>query len=304
MSEINEVTLSVIIPAFNAKKFIDISIDSVLKQQIQVDEIIIVDDGSTDDTALYIQDKYPMVKLIRQNNGGVSKARNTGVAHSNSKYISFLDADDEWKDDTVKTWKELIKKETGCKFLAANYSIKNWDNKASRLEHDMIIDNPISLYSANDNNLKIWTGAVCVEREIFNKIGGFDENLRNGEDLDLWLRLMLSEKKIYYVVKTIAKYNFINDESITATVNKVDFKNREKLIYKYLENGIFLTSDERKEINNYFSNAYNNAFLNSLLEFDINRLVKIIKLKSKFNLSKPSLISVSKLLFTLIKKKR
>ncbi|MCL8535275.1 glycosyltransferase family 2 protein [Chryseobacterium gallinarum] len=303
MPEINEVTLSVVIPAFNARDFIDISIESVLRQQVHVDEIIIVDDGSTDDTALYIQDKYPMVKLIQQNNGGVSKARNTGVAHSNSKYVSFLDADDEWRDDTAKTWKRVIKKETGCKFLAANYTIKDWNNKASGFEYDVLIDNPISIYSTN-NNLKIWTGAVCIERETLNKLGGFDENLRNGEDIDLWLRLMLSEKKIYYVAEPVAKYNFINDESITSTINKVDFKNREKLIYKYLEEQIILTAGEKQEINNYFSNAYNNAFINSLFELDFNRLIKILKLKNKFKLSKPSLISVSNLLFTIIKKKK
>ncbi|MCT4287931.1 glycosyltransferase family A protein [Elizabethkingia anophelis] len=295
-------SLSVIIPAYNAEKFINISIESILRQNVNIDEIIVVDDGSQDNTVSYIRDNYPMVKLIQQENGGPSKARNTGVKNATSEFISFLDADDEWCINAVYIWKEVIEKNNEFNFFVGNYSVKNWINIVSRSDESRAIDSPIISFA--NGNLKIWTGAVCIKKNSFNNVGGFDENLRNGEDIDLWLRLLLAEKKIYCTTEVIAKYNFINDNSITSTFHRVDFRSREKLTFKYLEGNVILDSEERKYINIYFSNFYNSEFLSSLFIFDIKRAIKILSLKRKFKLNKPTIASVYRLLrFQILKKK-
>ena len=94
--------ISVIIPTYNRILFLKRSIDSVLAQTLQPYEIIIVDDGSTDGTSAMIKKNYPNLKLIFQENKGVSAARNIGVKASSGDWVCFLDSDDEWKKKQTK----------------------------------------------------------------------------------------------------------------------------------------------------------------------------------------------------------
>ncbi|MHC5139531.1 MAG: glycosyltransferase family 2 protein, partial [Planctomycetota bacterium] len=102
MTETEKLTISAVIPAYNAAKYIARSIDSVLAQTHPVDEIVIVDDGSTDNTAAIIKDYGDKVRYIHQPNAGVSAARNTGIEAATGNWIAFLDADDEWLPEKIK----------------------------------------------------------------------------------------------------------------------------------------------------------------------------------------------------------
>src|SRR5665213_1535655 len=95
-------TVSVVIPAYNAELFIARAIDSVLSQTTPVSEIIVIDDGSTDSTLDLVRGYGDKVRLIAQSNGGPARARNVGVAISSGKYVAFLDADDWWDPDKTK----------------------------------------------------------------------------------------------------------------------------------------------------------------------------------------------------------
>ena len=94
--------VSVIIPTFNRLSLISRAIDSVLKQTLKPFEIIVVDDGSSDNTSTLIKNNYKSVKLIKQKNLGVSKARNVGIKNSSGDWIALLDSDDEWKKNKLE----------------------------------------------------------------------------------------------------------------------------------------------------------------------------------------------------------
>ena len=94
--------VSVIIPTFNRFNLISRAIDSVLSQTIKPFEIIVVDDGSSDNTSTFIKNNYKSVKLIKQKNLGVSKARNVGIKNSSGDWIALLDSDDEWKKNKLE----------------------------------------------------------------------------------------------------------------------------------------------------------------------------------------------------------
>ncbi|AFZ22783.1 putative glycosyltransferase [Cylindrospermum stagnale PCC 7417] len=181
--------ISVVIPAYNAMAYLPKTVDSVLKQTFNDFELLIIDDGSSDQIVEWIsQITDSRVKLISQKNQGLSGARNTGIAHAQGEYIAFLDADDLWaptklekqvrcldeqpKVGVVYTWTLLVDeqdKPTGRIF--ANHAEGNiWQQL---LENDVISSG----------------SSAMVRRCCFETVGVFDCNLNSAEDLDMWLRI-------------------------------------------------------------------------------------------------------------------
>ena len=123
----SKVTISVIIPCYNSEKTITTCIKSVLAQTDRVDEIIVVDDGSTDKSVNVVKDLFQstssLTKLIlhEQRNSGPSAARNKGIQLSISSHVAFLDSDDEWFLDHIYTVKSFLKKNPGYKMIATKY---------------------------------------------------------------------------------------------------------------------------------------------------------------------------------------
>ena len=114
-------TITVVIPAYNSEKYIARAIDSVLTQTHKPDEIIVVDDGSTDNTSEIARKYEPSVKLIQQQNAGASVARNTGIEAATSEWIAFLDADDEWLPEKLKLQTEHLKRNPHLQWTTANF---------------------------------------------------------------------------------------------------------------------------------------------------------------------------------------
>ncbi len=106
-----KIGISVVIPSYNRVLFLSRAINSVLNQSQQVNEIILVDNGSNDGTVSFIKEKYNMVKVIYEKKKGVSYARNTGIEKSKNDWIAFLDSDDEWLPNKIKEQFDLLKKE-------------------------------------------------------------------------------------------------------------------------------------------------------------------------------------------------
>ncbi|MCD6393437.1 MAG: glycosyltransferase family 2 protein, partial [Planctomycetes bacterium] len=123
-------TISVVIPAFNAEEYIGRAIDSVLAQTRQPDEIIVVDDGSTDNTAEVIKPYSPKVHYIHQENGGASVARNTGIEAATGQWLAFLDADDEWLPEKLSMQIEHLRCNSDLVWTHSNYFVRSAvDNK-------------------------------------------------------------------------------------------------------------------------------------------------------------------------------
>ena len=211
----NDPIFSVIVPLYNKERYITRAIDSILGQSIEDFELIVVDDGSTD-KGVKIVNQYTdsRIILIEQENAGPGAARNKGIENARGKYIAFLDADDIWLDDYLKTISDLIKKHPNAGAYSTSFKIKKENGTfakhiikplSSNIEWEGIIPNYFQHLLMK--NSPFWTGTICVKKEVFARIGDFQIELKRGQDIDMWIRIFLNydiafstkEKAIYYL---------------------------------------------------------------------------------------------------------
>lgn len=188
--------ISVVIPLYNKEKYIERAISSVLNQSIRDFEIIVVDDGSTDDGKAIveaIQDQR--IKIISQKNQGVSAARNKGIQISNSDLIAFLDADDEWKPGFLRTILSLRRRFPNAGAYGTSYHTKVRGGKMYQPKYEGIPNGwegiLRSYFRASLGMHVLHTSAVVITRRVFEAVGGFSHGEKLGEDLDMWLRIAL-----------------------------------------------------------------------------------------------------------------
>jgi glycosyltransferase involved in cell wall biosynthesis len=209
----DEIRVGVIIPCYNSAKTVTRAIDSVLEQTEKVDEIIIVDDGSTDDTANVIKEYSDKVIYIYQENCGVSKARNNGIEASTCNWIGFLDADDSWYKTKNEKQKKIIRKYhvSWCAGqVTTNSSIDKVDCSESPKEKEL----ELNFFEAFANGVSFQTGAFLIKKELLKKMNLFDEYLKISEDRDLWWKIGLSESNIGYVNEPVVHYNEFEEFSL------------------------------------------------------------------------------------------
>ena len=177
---------SVIIPSFNRLALLKRALDSVYAQTLQAKEIIVVDDGSTDETASYIMQNYPEIILVEQENKGVSAARNAGFNLSSGLWLALLDSDDEWLPEKMQQQFEELKA-SGLKVCHTeeiwirNGVRVNAKNKHRKKRGDIFFD-CLKLCAMSPS-------AIVMHRSIWEEFGGFDESFIVCEDYDLWLRI-------------------------------------------------------------------------------------------------------------------
>lgn len=185
------VRVSAVIPVFNRPVQIKRAVDSVLAQTYSNVECIVVDDGSTDETPSVLKEYGDRIKIITTVNRGVSAARNTGVKNATAEYIAFLDSDDEWSP-------EKIEKQISYMFFQ-NYKVSQTDETWIR-NGKFVNQTKKHIKTAGDIFIQSLDGCivslstVIMEKTLFEKYDGFDENLTVCEDYDLWLRMSLNEK--------------------------------------------------------------------------------------------------------------
>ncbi len=206
---------SVIIPLYNKAPYIAKAIESVLAQIFNDFELIIVDDGSTDNSVEIAKEAVAGRKncvLLLQENAGVSMARNNGVAASRGDYLCFLDADDWWKPTYLEEMSHMIESFPEAGIYGTNYTIVNETKRKTRVasvgvdkgfERGYI--NYCQVY-AKTMYMPLWTGAVCIPKSVFAEFGGFPKGIKLGEDFLLWIRIAL-KYKVAFLNKPLSYYN-------------------------------------------------------------------------------------------------
>ena len=201
-----------VIPAFNAQLFIARAIDSVLSQTIRPKQMIVVDDGSTDDTATVIR-QYAAdgVEYVYQGNAGAASARNTGIRIAEGQYVGFLDADDEWKKYLVEDIKNVFDRYPNLAWATTPY-LRLFEN--GRIEYvrsvstEMSKNGIIKDYFAAQAKFEFSISSnMFVKRSVFESVGYFDTAISQyGEDLDMWFRIALQYPVIGYAERAGGVY--------------------------------------------------------------------------------------------------
>lgn len=202
---------SIIIPLYNKSAYIEKAVQSVLNQSNGQLELIIVNDGSTDNS-LEVVKQYsdPRIRIINQKNKGVSAARNRGVKVSKYKYIAFLDADDWWDPDYLQEMNELINEYPEAGMWASKYyKVKNKINIEANIGiGDGFNKGYIEYFKAYSRTrwMPLTSSSFIVSKPVFEEHRGFDTGLKFGEDFHLWSRIAL-DNKIAFINKPLVYYN-------------------------------------------------------------------------------------------------
>jgi len=202
----NPPKISVIIPAYNQALYISESIRSVLEQTYPEFELIVVDDGSTDETAQIltgIQD--PRICVVRQPNSGLSAARNTGMRASSAPFITFLDADDYFLPDKLEILSNYLDEQSDIGLVVGR--VRYIDESGNTIFESMKTPPKLVLPELLFEN-PICVSGILLRRKWVESIGEFDESLRACEDWDLWLRLAYSGCRFAWVEHPVVAYRF------------------------------------------------------------------------------------------------
>ena len=177
--------ISAIIPTYNRAEFILKAVKSIQNQSLSVGEIIVVDDGSTDNTKELLENEN--ITYIYQENKGVSSARNRGIKEAKYEWLAFLDSDDLWHKNKIE---EQVALHVNSPELKASFTDELWvrNNKTINKKKHLRKDEPTFLNSLR--TCKIGTSTFFVHKSIFDEAGLFDETLKVCEDYDLWLRIL------------------------------------------------------------------------------------------------------------------
>lgn len=200
---------SVIIPLFNKGPYVKKALDSVLSQTFKDFELIVVDDGSTDES--YSIAKWSLegtkvnYKLIQQENTGVSIARNNGVSASHGDYICFLDADDWWAPIFLEKMNSFIEDYPDAGIYGTNYFyVKNGRQRVCVTTAQTGYINYCKVY-VERLQMPLTSISIAIPKIVFIGIGGFKPNLKLGEDFDLWVRIALTQK-VAFLDEPLAYY--------------------------------------------------------------------------------------------------
>lgn len=286
---------SIIIPLYNKEKDILDTLKSVLNQSHTDFEIIIVNDGSTDDSERVIKTLVDeRIKYFSKQNEGVALTRNYGVNKAKYEHVVFLDADDHWHLDHLEHLNDLIERFPEEKWYATAYEKKYSEGLV------VPIDSPIFSLGSEwqgkvENYFKYclidtiaWTSAICIKKDFFESLKGFDSTITHGagEDTDLWIRAAL-EAPLVFSNKITATYNLIGSNRISKTPTlKRKFMQTEPFEEKAKKN-IYLK--KYLDINNY-SFAMQHKLANDHVSFK-NYVAKIdlanLTTKQRFLLKQP-----------------
>lgn len=259
-------SVSVVIPAYNSELYIGAALDSVLAQNHSVNEIIVVDDGSTDSTQSVVA-RYPGVKWIQQDHRGPSAARNSGILAAKSEWVAFLDSDDLWHPEKMEKQINAL-----ANFSSAMFGFSTIEGFYTRGD-GIVIEMPfmpeaLCKWAAENQTFQesvfgdayrllletncVHTSSVVARREALLEVGQFDVSLNHGEDHDLWLRLSRRWPAVFNL-KPISQYR-IHARSISGDSRgrqDIFFRSTIQVLSKHLR--LFPSLIVRRALTNHYN---------------------------------------------------
>ena len=204
---------SVIMPLYNKAPYVAKAIHSVLSQTYSDFELVVMDDGSSDDSFGVARDTirgYDNCHIHQQQNSGAGMARNNAVTLSRGEFLCFLDADDWWEPTFLEKMDGLILEYPEARIWGTNYYyVKNGRRKVCVTNAETGYINYCQVYSET-LQMPLWTGAVCIPRSVFDEFGGFRSHIKIGEDFDLWIKVAL-KYRVAFLNQPQAFYNQDSD---------------------------------------------------------------------------------------------
>ncbi|MBI4059635.1 glycosyltransferase [Candidatus Giovannonibacteria bacterium] len=235
--------VSIVIPAYNAEKYIKEAVDSALAQTYENVEVVVVDDGSTDGTKnvleSYVRDGK--IKYVYQKNAGLAGARNTGIRTARGEYIAFLDADDLFLPEKVTEQVKVLEEHPDYDVCYSDLTHFT-DGQQRKFFHHRYHYPSGNLFEPLLHKQFINPLAVFARRSVFEKYGFFDETLRRSEDWDLWLRWAHAGVKFFYLDKPLAYYRVQSTGNLSSVESEPAMK--EKNLFVFSRIGEKLSKEE------------------------------------------------------------
>ena len=227
--------ISIIIPCYNYAERVPYAIESVVKQMTPYDELILINDGSTDNTNQILKTfdkKYPgKLQVFNQKNGGAGSARNKGIERSQGNYLLFLDADDELMPGALAKFHQSIKSQPSVDlFLAAHQSI---DEKGKVREHQagcLLRTNTENIQAYWDNRISMSHGAFAAKRVLFERIR-YPEGIRNGEDIPVFTHLLAVAKILMIPSVTVKVHKHADSLRNQVSTDDADMSSMVKAVF-------------------------------------------------------------------------
>jgi len=236
--------ISVIIPTYNRSDTLVTALKSVAQQSYPAHEIIVIDDGSTDNTCNLLKHQFPTIHVICQSNQGVSHARNRGIEHATGDWLAFLDSDDEWLPHKL---------ETQVQHLVDSPEYKVCHTEEIWIRHGKRV-NPMKKHQKSGGWIfrrclplcAMSPSSILIHREVFESVGGFDEWLPACEDYDLWLKITARYPVLFIQQPLIIKYGGHADQ-LSARYWGMD-RFRIKALQNIIDSGILKPDDRAAAI--------------------------------------------------------
>ena len=227
--------ISIVIPLYNKERFIKETLDSVFNQSFTDYEIIIVNDGSTDSSVFIVNAiEDQRITVLSNQNKGVSYARNFGISKANSDLIALLDGDDLWEPNHLENLYNLYEKFPDCGLYATAYNKKYFNGEKIKASYNGLAKEYFGIiedyFSASIKDSIAWTSAVLIPMKTFRKVGVFDEEMRSGQDTDLWIRIALKDSVAFSSIASSNKIILAPKYHLSYSTNRID---RLKLFEKF-----------------------------------------------------------------------
>lgn len=241
LSERESFRVSVVIPTYNMADLVSRAIRSAHGQSYRPEEIIVVDDGSTDniqEVVAGLGEEIPELRLIRQQNKGNAGAKNTGIREAAGNWVAFLDADDAWLPNRLQSQCQLLQQHPELNWMVGGYYVAVEQDGDHRPKESLRISDEVrrggtGVYdglSLLTGGTSVWVCTAAVRKSVLDEMDGFHEPLRGSDDLDLWIRLSLAHPRVGFIAEAVALYTVGQTRSISGnSLRRIDPSRYEQL---------------------------------------------------------------------------